>query len=144
VDGRSDLYSLGCVAYFLLTGQPVFLRETAVATGLAHVNEAPAAPSTLSEFQIPPSLDALILECLAKDPAARPPTAAVLAARLAATVPADAWTADAARAWWEIHGMAPAASSSAGGAAPLADGTAHADRSRCWPRLDRKVHQQLA
>jgi len=70
------------------------------------VTDQPDAPSTRSEFAIPPALDALVLECLAKDPSARPVSAGVLATRLAATVPAEAWTADAARAWWELHGMA--------------------------------------
>ena len=50
VDGRSDIYSLGCVAYYLLTGQPVFSGETPVATVLAHVQEPPVPPSARSEF----------------------------------------------------------------------------------------------
>jgi hypothetical protein len=87
----------------------VFSRDTALATALAHANEEPAAPSTRSEFQIPSALNALILDCLAKDPAARPATASVLAERLAGTVPADAWPSDAARAWWERHAAALAA-----------------------------------
>ena len=103
VDGRTDIYSLGCVAYYMLTGQPVFSGDTPVATALAHVQNAPVPPGLRSEFKIPPALDALIMECLAKDPAARPASAAVVSERLAATVPADAWTLDAARAWWERH-----------------------------------------
>ena len=103
VDGRTDIYSLGCVAYYMLTGQPVFSGDTPVATALAHVQNAPIPPGLRSEFKIPPALDALIMECLAKDPAARPASAAVMSERLAATVPADAWTLDAARAWWEQH-----------------------------------------
>ena len=103
VDGRADIYSLGCVAYYMLTGQHVFSGDTPVATALAHVQNAPIPPGLRSEFKIPPALDALIMECLAKDPAARPASAAVLSERLAATVPADAWTLDAAHAWWERH-----------------------------------------
>ena len=101
VDGRADIYSLGCVAYYLLTGQPVFSADTPVATAVAHVHNAPIPPGLRSEFKIPPALDALIMECLAKDPAARPASAAVVSERLAAAVPADAWTPDAARTWWE-------------------------------------------
>ena len=56
-----------------------------------------------STFAIPPALDQLILECLAKDPARRPASAAVLSERLAATVAAEAWTPGAARVWWEHH-----------------------------------------
>ena len=103
VDGRTDIYSLGCVAYYMLTGQPVFSGDTPVATALAHVQHAPVPPGLRSQFKIPPALDALVMECLAKDPAARPASAAVVSERLAAAVPADAWTLDAARAWWEHH-----------------------------------------
>jgi serine/threonine-protein kinase len=103
VDGRTDIYSLGCVAYYMLTGHTVFSGETPVATALAHVQDAPVPPRLLSEFNIPPALDALVMECLEKDPAARPASAAVVSARLAATVPADAWTLEAAHVWWERH-----------------------------------------
>jgi serine/threonine-protein kinase len=103
VDGRTDLYSLGCVAYFLLTGQHVFLGETPFATALAHVQNTPVPLGLRSEFKIPPALDALVMECLAKDPAARPASAAAMSERLAATVQADAWTLDSARVWWGQH-----------------------------------------
>ena len=66
-----DIYSLGCVAYFLLTAQRVFSGESAVATALAHVQNVPVAPSVRSPFEIPPALETLILDCLAKDPAER-------------------------------------------------------------------------
>ena len=103
VDGRADIYSLGCVAYYLLTGTPVFSGETPVATALAHVNEQPVPPSARSEFAIPSALEAVILECLAKDPAGRPHSAIDLEQRLAATVAGDAWTPENAHAWWELH-----------------------------------------
>ena len=103
VDGRTDIYSLGCVAYYMLTGQPVFSADTDVATALAHVQDAPIPPSLRSEFRIPPALDALIIECLAKDPAARPASVAIVSARLAAITPANAWTHEAAHAWWDRH-----------------------------------------
>src|SRR5262249_48036333 len=139
-DGRADLYSLGCVAYFLLTGQPVFSGDSAVATALAHVNEQPVPPSARSEFQIPLELDAVIIECLTKNPAARPASAADLACRLAATVPPDAWTSHAARAWWELHKL----SLPRIGDAPLAPARSSA-RHACWPRLDqRPLPEQLA
>ena len=103
VDGRSDIYSLGCVAYYMLTGQPVFSGDTPVATVLAHVQNAPVPPRERSELEVPRALDQLILECLAKDPAGRPASAAELGERLVATVPADAWTQQNAHAWWELH-----------------------------------------
>jgi serine/threonine protein kinase len=104
VDGRADFYSLGCVAYYLLTAQPVFAGDSPMAIALAHVQEPPLAPSVRSEFEIPDEMDALILDCLSKEPAARPPSAAVLEERLAATVSADEWTRELAHAWWELHG----------------------------------------
>jgi serine/threonine-protein kinase len=103
IDGRADLYALGCVAYYLLTGQLVFAADSPIAAALAHVNDQPASPSTHSPFQIPARLEALVLQCLAKDPAERPASALDVANRLAGTVPQDAWTADAAHAWWEQH-----------------------------------------
>jgi len=112
LDGRADLYSLGCVAYYLLTGAPVFSRPGALATVLAHVQEDPVPPSERSEYEIPPALEALILECLAKDPAARPASARELGERLAAILGAAAWTSDvwtteAAQRWWELHDPHP-------------------------------------
>jgi len=138
VDGRADIYSLGCVAYYLLTGQPVFSGETPVATVLAHVQERPVPPSARSEIRVPSALDALILECLAKDPAARPATATLLGQRLAETTSADAWTPDAARAWWELHRLSLAGTASAADT-PMAGESADTpeSRPRCWPRFDR-------
>lgn len=81
----------------------MFVGDTPVATALAHVHNAPIAPGLHSEFDVPPALDALIMECLEKDPVARPASAAVVSARLAAKVPADAWTVGSARVWWEQH-----------------------------------------
>jgi serine/threonine-protein kinase len=139
VDGRADLYALGCVAYYLLTGRPVFIAANAMATVLAHVNETPVAPSVHSEFEIPPALDALILDCLAKDPAKRPASAEHLAESLAATIPRDGWTPQAAHAWWELHHLSM--TDSEGAAARPASIAAPADgkaERRCWPRLPRK------
>jgi len=78
VDGRSDLYAVGCLAYEMLTGDPPF-TGTAVSVLQAHVRTPPAAPSTrLREHRIPPALDALVLRCLAKNPAERYQTGAEL------------------------------------------------------------------
>jgi serine/threonine-protein kinase len=139
VDGRADLYSLGCVAYFLLTGRPVFVAAGAMATVLAHVNETPVPPSVHSEFEIPPALEALILECLAKDPAKRPATAEQLVQVLATAVPPDGWTPEAAHAWWELHhlSMADAQNAAANPASDAVVADAKAGR-RCWPRFEPK------
>jgi len=102
LDGRADLYAVGCVAYWLLTGQPVFAGDTPVATLLKHVQEAPIPPSRRTEMEIPADLDAVILACLAKDPAARPQTAEELDSRLAACS-VEPWTRSKAKEWWMLH-----------------------------------------
>ena len=139
VDGRSDIYSLGCVAYYMLTGQPVFSGDTPVATVLAHVQNAPVPPRERSELEVPRALDQLILECLAKDPAGRPASATELGERLAATVPVDAWTQQNAHAWWELHRLRllESAPSTPERVSPR-DESAHPHRPRrlCRPRLE--------
>jgi len=138
VDGRADIYSLGCVAYYLLTGQPVFSGETPVATVLAHVQAQPVPPSARSEIQIPPALDSLILECLAKEPGARPATATALAQRLAGAVSEDEWTEEDARQWWDLHHVSLAVPGAAG-PGEAADEPADPPKRlhRCWPKFDR-------
>ena len=103
VGPRADIYAVGCVAYWLLTGEVVFKRDTSLATVLAHVRDTPDAPSAHTELPIPESLNQLILDCLAKDPTARPQTTAELSKRLDAISVAP-WTSDDARKWWALHG----------------------------------------
>ena len=103
IDGRADVYALGCVAYKLLTGRQVFEEQNLVATLFAHVNKEPAAPSTVTELTVPPELDALVLACLSKDPANRPPSAEALAARLGQIEFAHPWTRARASEWWRTH-----------------------------------------
>ena len=103
LDGRADIYALGCVAYWLLTGQLVFTAETPMALLLHHAQTPASRPSTRTELPIPVALDDLVLSCLAKDPLARPQTAKELARRLARIEGAEDWTQDRARDWWAIH-----------------------------------------
>jgi serine/threonine-protein kinase len=84
LDGRTDLYSLGCVAYYLLTGELVFAGETALQTALLHVSQPPVPPSRRTGNPVPTELERLVLACLAKDPADRPQSASELNAGLAA------------------------------------------------------------
>jgi serine/threonine-protein kinase len=100
VDGRADIYAAGCVAYWLLTGQFVFTADTMMGLLLHHAHTPPTPPSARTEMSIPPALEALVLSCLAKDPADRPQSARELSLRLAEVEGADAWTQDRARDWW--------------------------------------------
>jgi len=137
-DARADIYALGCVAYYLVTGELVFPKDTAIAMALAHVNEIPTPPRERSELAIPSALDALILNCLAKDPAQRPASAVELAAALAATVPPDSWTADDAHEWWQLHWGSTIVPSSP--APPTSAREEPGADRRCWPRLARDAH----
>ncbi|WP_437654244.1 serine/threonine-protein kinase [Sorangium sp. So ce1182] len=101
VDGRTDIYALGCVAYWLLTGALVFEAETAMKMVLLHATEAPVAPSKRAARTIPPALDRIVLDCLEKDPARRPRSARELSERLAALDMDAEWTEQHAAAWWE-------------------------------------------
>ncbi|HUR34985.1 MAG TPA: serine/threonine-protein kinase [Vicinamibacterales bacterium] len=103
VDARADIYALGCVAYYLLTGQLVFEADTPMKMFVQHLQSAPVPPSERGELPIPPGLDALVLACLAKDPADRPQTVSDLLRRLEQLSLRTAWTNDAARTWWEQH-----------------------------------------
>jgi serine/threonine-protein kinase len=103
VDHRADLYALGCVAYFLLTGQQVFQGGTQMQALIDHVSTAPRPPSTLAPAPIPRALDALVLECLEKDPARRPPDALTVAQRLSECAGARDWSTTQAALWWQAH-----------------------------------------
>ena len=97
------IYALGCVAFWLLTGRPVFEEATPMAAIIAHVRNQPIPPSTATEFEVPAALDQIILDCLAKDPEARPATADVLSTRLAAISFARPWTEQSAVRWWDAY-----------------------------------------
>jgi eukaryotic-like serine/threonine-protein kinase len=103
IDGRSDIYGLGCVAYFLLTGLSVFDERTATATAMAHVQKIPVPPSQRTELPIPPQLENLVLRCLAKRPELRPQSAGELSGLLAAITEVPEWTKENAHAWWQVH-----------------------------------------
>jgi len=103
LDGRADLYALGCVAYWLLTGHPAFEGRTPVETMMQHVHGAAARPSTRTELPIPAALEDTIMALLAKDPAARPQTADDLDARLHGIAVDPPWTQERAVQWWDLH-----------------------------------------
>jgi serine/threonine-protein kinase len=103
VDGRSDIYALGCVAYWLLTGELVFRSQTPMQMMMAHVHDTPLPPSVRSPHEVGAALDEVVLGCLAKPPADRPQTAEELARRLAACPVGDPWGRDEAATWWREH-----------------------------------------
>jgi serine/threonine-protein kinase len=104
VDARSDLYALGAVGYFLLTGQHVFDAATVVEVCSKHLLEIPVPPSQRLGRPIPPDLEAVILACLAKRREDRPASAEAMHAALSACADAATYDADAARAWWRNRG----------------------------------------
>jgi eukaryotic-like serine/threonine-protein kinase len=108
VDVRSDIYSLGAVAYHMLTAQPVFAGRSAVEVCAQHLHSTPVAPSERLGRAVPADLEAIVLRCLAKSPADRYATAAELERALAACAAAAEWSADRARAWWLRGGAPPA------------------------------------
>ena len=104
VGPQSDIYSLGCVGYWLLTGQPVFRGDTPIEVLMRHVRNKPAPLRSLAEIPIPEALDEAILSCLAKDPKQRPQGAEALARILEAIPFERPWTRTRARDSWKAHG----------------------------------------
>ncbi len=103
VDARTDIYSLGCVAYWLVTGQLVFKGETPMQVVLDHIQTVPIPPSQRTELEIPSALEQIIMSCLEKKPEKRPQTALELAERLAACEIREPWTQENARHWWTLN-----------------------------------------
>jgi serine/threonine protein kinase len=103
VDARSDLYAVGAVGYFLLTGQPVFDSSNIVELCHAHVSELPVPPTQRSGQSVSPELEAAILSCLEKSRAKRPQTARDLTALLRNCALSRAWSLEEYDAWWGRH-----------------------------------------
>jgi serine/threonine-protein kinase len=103
VDRRADVYALGCVTYYLLTGQLVFEADTPMKMLLQHVQAQPVPPSQRTELPIPTEVDELVLACLEKDPDKRPQNAEVLLGLACGCRTAECWSNDLARTWWEKH-----------------------------------------
>jgi eukaryotic-like serine/threonine-protein kinase len=97
---RSDLYALGCVAWTLLTGHRLFEAETMVEVLNAHLNTPPPRPSEVSDREIPPGLESIVMRLLSKEPADRIATAAELDAMLMQLRDVPEWTQYESAAWW--------------------------------------------
>jgi tRNA A-37 threonylcarbamoyl transferase component Bud32 len=101
-DGRADIYAVGCVAYYMLTGQRVFEADTALQVIAKHLREEPVPPSRRAAQPVPAPMDHLVLACLAKEPSRRPRSAAELSAALGA-IGGEPWGEEQAMAWWQTH-----------------------------------------
>jgi eukaryotic-like serine/threonine-protein kinase len=99
-DVRSDLYGVGAVGYFLLTGRPVFEAATITEIFAMHLQHAPVPPSQ-HVSSVPADLEAVIMRCLSKAPADRPPDARTLERELKRCAAAAAWSRDDAALWWQ-------------------------------------------
>jgi serine/threonine-protein kinase len=103
VDGRTDLYAVGCLAYWLITGHLVFTGRTAMEILVQHTQAVPVRPSNRTELEIPPKLEDVIMTCLAKNPDDRPVSADKLAEGLASIETRSIWTIGRAQEWWSMH-----------------------------------------
>ena len=131
VDARTDLYSVGAVGYWLLTGTHVFGGRSILEVCAHHLHSVPDAPSARLGKLVSADLEAVLLACLAKRPEDRPASAHALRERLQACVMAGRWTNARAADWWKAHrhelrsgGASGGVSAGAGSDAPRAEGDA--------------------
>jgi serine/threonine-protein kinase len=106
IDARSDLYAVGAVGYWLLTGRTVFEARSSVEVCYHHLHTPPDPPSKYAPGAVPPDLERVLLDCLAKDADGRPPDALTLEDRLASCVSAPGWSDADARRWWKTQARA--------------------------------------
>jgi serine/threonine-protein kinase len=118
----ADVYAIGAVGYFLLTGRPVFEGDTVIEVCAQHLRDVPVPPSTRAGRPIHAGLERLILQCLEKSPAARPASALELE-RMLAALDAPGWSDVEATAWWRAH-------------KPALDESRKAERARISEDLD--------
>jgi serine/threonine-protein kinase len=103
VDQRADIYALGCVAYWMLTGRHVFEANSPLQIVARHIHTPPEPPSKYSAFDVGQDLESLILACLAKRPSDRPATARELCDRLGQCEVESGWSREDAQRWWETR-----------------------------------------
>jgi eukaryotic-like serine/threonine-protein kinase len=100
LDGRSDIYSLGAVAYFLLTGRPPFEGEDGIRLMIAHARD-PVVPPSLLYVNVPRDLERVVLRCLSKDPVDRFPDSESLEKAMGSCACVVDWDQDSAARWWK-------------------------------------------
>ena len=123
-DARSDLYSVGVLGYFLLTGREIFDGETIAELCRKHLDDIPVPPSQRLGKPLDTQFESLLMRCLEKDPARRPASASELAAQLAACELTQHWTTRQRSAWWAMHRK-----SLAGVQKPKPLGSSHLDKT---------------
>jgi hypothetical protein len=107
VDWRADIYALGCVGYFLLTGKRVFEAETRHDMLVMHAHQKPIPPSKRVELAMHAELEALVMQCLEKNPNRRPQSARELRENLLALSFDPPWGEERARLWWKTNLQSP-------------------------------------
>ncbi len=103
IDHRYDIYALGCVAYWLVTGRRVFEAQSFEQQLAAHLRKDPVPPEQHLEEKLPEGLQGMILDCLAKMPEDRPQSTEVIIDRLCSISPGQSWTREHAAQWWKRH-----------------------------------------
>jgi len=101
IDGRTDLYALGCVAYWLLSGKLVFEQPSSMAMVVSHARDVPPPLSERADQSIPEPLERIVMRCLEKEPEKRPASAKALADSLELVPLEDEWTPEREKARWE-------------------------------------------
>ncbi len=120
LDRRLDIYSLGCVGYWLLTGRLVFEADTPLKMMLQHMQARPVPPSERAGPGISAALDRVVLSCLEKDPKSRPSNAEQLSRLLAQCEAGEPWSQERAERWWREHLPGPAPGDVVGEGSPEA------------------------
>ncbi len=101
-DPRSDIYAVGAVGYYLLTGCHVFTGQTVMEICGHHLHTQPVSPSERIGHALPPDLEAWVMRCLEKSPDSRPGSAAEAAEELATAYDVS-WDTERAHEWWRIN-----------------------------------------
>jgi len=105
VDARTDIYALGCIGYWLMSGQLVFKGKDTVATIIDHLKTKPVPPSKRSELHISRAMDDVIMNCLEKDPNRRSQSAKELYQLLDNCQEEEVWSVTKAEQWWQMRGI---------------------------------------